>query len=189
MVSSEQVSHFSVTSRLKSLDPFLAHLSRRLIGELIVYPCSGVRLSSFTISKIFFSETAGPIVLILYIHHLQVRGKNNCVFCFDRIRTLVAMATYASHRLIMEKSENCQFLLSCWRYLNFVLQKCLLSSPLRFTDVTFVLILHFDWLQGPHIGQNFEKHSKIFFSETVKGMKPILCIHVPDSGHYIICVF
>ena len=52
--------------------------------------------------------------------------------------------------------------------------------------VTFVLILHFDWLQGPHIGQNFEKHSKIFFSETVK---PILCIHVPDSDLYIICVF
>ena len=26
--------------------------------------------------------------------------------CFDQIRTLVAMATYASHRLIMEKSEN-----------------------------------------------------------------------------------
>ena len=41
--------------------------------------------------------------------------KNN-----DRIRTVVAMATYASHRLIMEKSENCKFLLSCWRYLNFV---------------------------------------------------------------------
>ena len=50
--------------------------------------------------------------------------------------------------------------------------------------MTFVLILHFDWLQGPHIGR-----SKIFFSETVKGMKPILCIHVPDSGLYIICVF
>ena len=109
---------------------FLAHLSRRLIGELIVYPCSGVRPSvvrrpssvrpSSTISKIFFSETAGPIVLILHLHHLQVGGKNNCVFCFDRIRTLVAMATYASHRLTMEKSENCQFLLSCWRYLNFV---------------------------------------------------------------------
>ena len=78
------------------------------------------RPSSSTISKIFFSETAGPIVLILHIHHLQVGGKNNCVFCFDQIRTLVAMATYASHRLVMEKSENCQFLLSSWRYLNFV---------------------------------------------------------------------
>ena len=55
--------------------------------------------------------------------------------------------------------------------------------------MTFVLILHFDWLQGPHIGQNFEKHSKIFFSETVKWMNPVLCIHVPDSSLYIICVF
>ena len=78
------------------------------------------RPSSSTISKIFFSETAGLIVLILHIHHLQVGGKNNCVFCFDRIRTLVAMATNASHRLIMEKHENCKFLLSCCRYLNFV---------------------------------------------------------------------
>ena len=55
--------------------------------------------------------------------------------------------------------------------------------------MTFVLIFHFDWLQGPHIGQTFEKHTKIFFSETVQGMKPILCIHVPDSGLYIIFVF
>ena len=55
--------------------------------------------------------------------------------------------------------------------------------------VTFVLILYFDWLQGPHIGLNFEKHSKIFFSETVKWIKPVLCIHVPDSGLYTICVF
>ena len=98
---------------------FLAHLSRRLIGELIVYPCSGVRPSSVvrpsvvrpssTISKMFFSETAGPIVLILHIHHVQVGGKNNCVFCIDRIRTLVAMATYASHRLIMEKMKIASF--------------------------------------------------------------------------------
>ena len=122
--------HMDLSVTAKLISAFLAHLSRRLIGELIVYPCSGVRPSSVvrpsvvrpssTISKIFFSETAGPIVLILHIHHLQVGGKNNCVFCFDRIRTLVAMATYASHRLIMEKHENCQFLLSCWRYLNFV---------------------------------------------------------------------
>ena len=55
--------------------------------------------------------------------------------------------------------------------------------------VTFVLILFFDWLRGPHMGQNMEKHLKIFFSETVKGIKPVLCIPVPDSGLYIICVF
>ena len=55
--------------------------------------------------------------------------------------------------------------------------------------MTFILILHFDWLQGPHLGLNFEIHSKIFFSETVEGMNHVLCIHVPDSGLYIICVF
>ena len=57
--------------------------------------------------------------------------------------------------------------------------------------VSFVLILYFDWLLGPHKGQHFEKkkkHSKIF-SETVKWMNPVLCIHVPDSSLYIICVF
>ena len=58
--------------------------------------------------------------------------------------------------------------------------------------VSFVLILYFDWLLGPHKGQNFEKkkkHSTIFSSETVKWMNPVLCIHVPDSSLYIICVF
>ena len=61
--------------------------------------------------------------------------------------------------------------------------------------MSFVLILYFDWLLGPHKGQNFEKkkkkkkHLKIFSSETVKWMNPVLCIHVPDSSLYIICVF
>ena len=57
---------------------------------------------------------------------------------------------------------------------------------------SFDLILNFDWLLGPHKGQNFEKkkkNSKIFSLETVKWMNPILCIHEPDSSLYIICVF
>ena len=40
---------------------------------------------------------------------------------------------------------------------------------------------------GPIKGK--KKHSKIFSSETVKWMNPVLCIHVPDSSLYIICVF
>ena len=51
-------------------------------------------------------------------------------FYSNQIRTLVAMATYSSHRLIMGKRG--QFFLSHWGYLEFFLQKCLLSSPLRF---------------------------------------------------------
>ena len=82
------------------------------------------------------------------MHHLQVGGKNNCVFCFDRIRTLVAMATYASHRLIMEKSENCQFLLSCWRYLNFIFAEMFIEYSSMF-HVTFVLILILIDCRGP----------------------------------------
>ena len=61
---------------------------------------------------------------------------------------------------------------------------------------SFVLILYmyFDWWLGPHKGQNFEKkkkkkHAKIFSPETVEWMNPVLCIHVPDSSLYIICVF
>ena len=86
LISKYNVGLKTLLSEGLSEPEFLAHLSRRLIGELIVYPCSGVRPSSVrpssTISKIFFSETAGPIVLILHIHHLQVGGKNNCVFLF-----------------------------------------------------------------------------------------------------------
>ena len=67
-------------------------------------------------------------------------------------------------------------------------QKCLLNRYLHFTW-PFFLILYFDWLLGPHKGQNFEKHLIIFSSETVWGMKPVLCIYVPDGSLYIICVF
>ena len=53
-------------------------------------------------------------------------------FYSGRIRTLVAMATFSSRRLIMGKVEIYNFFLSQWRYLGIFLQKCFLSSPLRF---------------------------------------------------------
>ena len=62
--------YFSNTKRMLF---FLAHLSQRLIGELIGYPWSGVRgssswssWSSSTISNIFSSETASPIKAKFY---------------------------------------------------------------------------------------------------------------------------
>ena len=86
---------------------------------MVVEPAS-VRacVRPFTFSKI--SETGWPIKAKFYVEHPWVGGTKVCVFSLDRIRTLVAMATYASHRLIMEKSENYLFLVSCLRYLNFV---------------------------------------------------------------------
>ena len=64
----------------------LAHLSRRLIGELIVYQWSGVRRPSVVrpssvrrrpqCSKIFFSETAGPIKAKFYVEPPWVGGND-----------------------------------------------------------------------------------------------------------------
>ena len=67
------------------------------------------RPSSSTISNDISSEAVWPKLLIFGIKHPQEGGTKNVVFCSDRIRSLVAMATYTSHRLIMEKSGNCKF--------------------------------------------------------------------------------
>ena len=76
---------------------FLAHLSQRLIGELIVYSCSGVRpsvvrrrrTSSSTISNIFFSETAGPIKTKFYLEPPWVGGT---IFCSRHLGHMTKMA-------------------------------------------------------------------------------------------------
>ena len=68
----------------------LAHLSRRLIGELIVYPWSGVRRRPSVVrrtssvvrrpqcSNIFFSETAWPIKAKFYVEPPWVGGTKLC---------------------------------------------------------------------------------------------------------------
>ena len=77
------------------LNAFLAHLSQRLIGELIVYPCSGVRPSvvrrrrtSSTISNIC-SETAGPIKAKFYVEPPLVGGT---IFCSRHLGHMTKMA-------------------------------------------------------------------------------------------------
>ena len=79
-------------------------------------------------------KLCGQNVLIFGIKHPQEGVTNNVVFCSDRIRTLVAMATYTSHRLIMETSGNCKILLSHWRYLSFILEKFLLSTVVLYVS-------------------------------------------------------
>ena len=57
--------------------------------------------------------------------------------------------------------------------------------------MSFVLILYFDWLLGPHKGQNFEK-KKTFKNLLLRNCQvdeSCTFIHVPDSSLYIIYVF
>ena len=80
---------------------FLAHLSRRLVGELRVYSCSGVLPSSSTVSNMNISAISGPIKMKFYQKHHRDGGKAALVFGPDRIKTLVSMATDNSHRVIV----------------------------------------------------------------------------------------
>ena len=55
--------------------------------------------------KIFFSETIRRMKPKLGIHAKDISLYISCVFDSGRIRTLVAMATYSFHRLIIGKEE------------------------------------------------------------------------------------
>ena len=54
------------------------------------------------------------------------------LFYSNQIRTLVAMATYRFHRLIIGKEEIDNFFCLIGDIWKQFLKKCLLSSPLRF---------------------------------------------------------
>ena len=94
---------------------FLAHLSRRLIGELIVYrssrrPCVRPSVRAFTLSNMNISATSWPIEMKFYLKHHWGGGKASIGFDPDWIRTLVSMATDSSHRVIMGKTASSRFL-------------------------------------------------------------------------------
>ena len=86
---------------------FLAHLSRRLKEELIVYQCSSVhrrcRLCS-PFSNMNISEASRPIAIKFYLKHHWGGGKAAWGFGADQLRALVSMATDSSHRVIMGKN-------------------------------------------------------------------------------------
>ena len=56
-------------------------------------------------------------------------------FYSSRIRTLVAMATYSSHRLIIMGKEEIDNFFCLIGDIWIFLQKCFLSSPLRFIQL------------------------------------------------------
>ena len=74
-------------------------------GELIVWdpsrrPC--VRAS--TLSNMNISETSGAIVIKFHLEHNWGGGLIALGFGLDQITSLVSMATYNSHRVIMGKT-------------------------------------------------------------------------------------
>ena len=94
---------------------FLAHLSQRLIGELIVYRssrhlCVRVSVRALTLSKINISATSWRIGMKFYLKHHWGGGKASIGFDIDRIRILDSMATDSSHRVIMGKMASSRFL-------------------------------------------------------------------------------
>ena len=89
----------------------LAHLSRRLIGELIVYPWSGVRRTSSVVvrrpspqcSNIFFSETAWPIEAKFYVEPPWVGGT---IFCSRHLGHMTKMAATPIYGKNLQKSSS-----------------------------------------------------------------------------------
>ena len=81
----------------------LAHLSQRLIGELIVYPCSGVRRRRRCccrrpqFSNIFFSETAWPIKAKFYAEPPWEGGTKDYINGPGHMTKMAAMPIYGKN--------------------------------------------------------------------------------------------
>ena len=81
---------------------FLAHLSRRLIGDLIVYPWSSVRHGPSVVrrpqcSNIFFSETPCPIKAKFYVEPPWVGGTKFCSRHLSHVTKMAATPIYGKN--------------------------------------------------------------------------------------------
>ena len=77
----------------------LAHLSQRLIGELIGYPWSGVRRRPSTISNVFSSETTvtWPIKAKFYVGPPSQVGKKVYINGRGHMTKMAAMPIYSKN--------------------------------------------------------------------------------------------
>ena len=92
----------SIGTNFINISWFLAHLSRRLIGELIVYPWSGVRRRTSSVvrsqcSNIFFSETAWPIKAKFYVEPPWVEGTKFCSRHLGHMTKMAATPIYGKN--------------------------------------------------------------------------------------------
>ena len=87
---------------------FLAHLSQRFIGELIVYQWSIVRCRrTFTFSNIFFSKTALPIKAKFYVEPPWEGGKKVYINGPGHITKMAAMLKTLKNLLLQNHWANC----------------------------------------------------------------------------------
>ena len=90
---------------------YLAHLSRRVIGELIGYSWSGIRPSSSVrrrrsqCSKIFFLKTARPIKF--YVEPPWVGGTKVCSWHLVHMTKMAAMPIYGKNPSKIFFSRTC----------------------------------------------------------------------------------
>ena len=104
-------------------------------------------------------------------------------WCSNRIRTLVAIATYSFHWLILGKLESAIFAVSLQIFRFFFYRN--VSWVVLYDSYEF-FPNHWIWI-GCH-GNIKGNYSKVFSSEAIKGMKLKLnSIHVNDSSLYINC--
>ena len=87
---------------MTSAQVFLAHLSRRLIGELIGYPWSVVRRLSVcrrpsTISNVFSSETTWPIEAKFYVQPPWQGGKKVYINGPSHMTKMATMPVYSKN--------------------------------------------------------------------------------------------
>ena len=83
----------------EDFEGFLAHLSQRLIGELIVYPCSGVRRRRCRrppFSNVF-SETAWPITAKFYVEPPWEGGTKVFINGPGHMTKMAAMSIYGKN--------------------------------------------------------------------------------------------
>ena len=94
--------HVHVVLYMEWTGLFLAHLSRRLICELIVYPCSGVRrrcrrCGRPPFSNVFSSETAWPIKAKFYVEPPWEGGTKVCINGPGHMTKMAAMPIYGKN--------------------------------------------------------------------------------------------
>ena len=96
--SKEVCFYFPYSHDLSCCHCVFAHLSQRLICELIGYPLSGVRRHRpSTISNVFSSETAWPIKAKFHVEPPWEGGTKVCINCPGHMTKMAAMPIYGKN--------------------------------------------------------------------------------------------